>query len=237
MFKKDTVYQNTTEVIDFDFDKKVAQVFPDMVHRSVPGYASLLTVMQAVFRAEFANRNNLLIYDLGCSVGGVTLALSKVLPVDSRFIGVDISADMLTQYQKALNLSALTSRVEMVQQNIVDLPMVACQGISLNFILQFLNPDKRQRVLDKCYRALDENGLVFIAEKTRTNDDIVKWHEQFKRNNGYSELEIAQKRLAIENVMKIDKEDTVIKRCQQAGFKEINQVFHALGFKAWVITK
>ncbi len=61
MFKKDNIYQHTTDVVDFDFDKKVAQVFPDMVHRSIPGYATLLTTMQAVFRAEFANRSDVLI--------------------------------------------------------------------------------------------------------------------------------------------------------------------------------
>ncbi len=235
MFKKDDIYQHTTDVVDFDFDKKVAQVFPDMVHRSIPGYATLLTTMQAVFRAEFANRSDVLIYDLGCSVGGVTLALANVLPVDSRFIGVDISADMLAQYEKAVRLANLSDRVDIVQQSIVDLPIAPCDAISINFTLQFLDPRQRQSVLDNCYQSLNDNGLLFIAEKTRTDNHITKWHEQFKRNNGYSELEIAQKRLAIENVMKIDEEETIITRCEKAGFTQVTQVFHALGFKAWVV--
>ncbi|MBS9781012.1 MAG: methyltransferase domain-containing protein [Gammaproteobacteria bacterium] len=237
MFKKDDIYQHTTDVVDFDFDKKVAQVFPDMVHRSIPGYATLLTTMQAVFRAEFANRSNVLIYDLGCSVGGVTLALANILPVDSRFIGVDISADMLAQYEKAVRLANLSDRVDIVQQSIVDLPIAPCDAISINFTLQFLDSNERQSVLDNCYHSLNDDGFLFIAEKTRINKDITAWHEQFKRNNGYSELEIAQKRLAIENVMKIDEEDTIITRCEKAGFSQVTQVFHALGFKAWVVRK
>lgn len=234
MFKKDKLYQHTTDVVDFDFDKKVAQVFPDMIHRSVPGYASLLTVMQAVFRAQFANRHGLLVYDLGCSVGGVTLALARVLPVDTRFIGVDISLEMLAQYKKAAHLANLTSRVKSVEQNILDMPLQACDAVSINFTLQFLDRKKRQSVLDKCYRSLKPDGLLFLAEKTQTNQQLTRWHEQFKRNNGYSELEVAQKRLAIENVMKTDEEATIVKRCQQAGFPHVVQVFHALGFKAWV---
>ncbi len=224
-------------MIDFDFDKKVAQVFPDMVHRSIPGYASLITVMQAVFRAEFANCSKPVIYDLGCSVGGVTLALANTLPVDSQFIGVDISADMLARYEKAVRIANLSERVEIIQQSIVDLPLKNCHAISINFTLQFLDPDQRQSVLNQCYQSLNDDGLLFIAEKTRSNENITSWHEQFKRNNGYSELEIAKKRLAIENVMKIDNEETIVKRCQIAGFTQINQVFHALGFKAWVIKK
>lgn len=237
MFKKDNVYQYTTNVVDFDFDKKVARVFPDMVHRSIPGYATLLTIMQAVFRAEFVNQHETLIYDLGCSVGGVTLALANVLPVDTRFIGVDISADMLAQYDKAIHLADLSHRVEHIKGNIIDLPLQPCHGITLNFILQFLAPNERQGVLNRCYQALNDNGLLFIAEKTRANADITSWHEQFKRNNGYSELEIAQKRLAIENVMKVDHEATIVERCHAAGFNEIFPVFYALGFKGWVVKK
>ncbi len=237
MFKQDTVYQHATEAVDFDFDKKIAQVFPDMVHRSIPGYASLLTVIQAIFRAEFANQSNVLIYDLGCSVGGVTLALANVLPVDTRFIGVDISADMLAQYTKAMRLADLSARVNARQNSIVGLSMQTCHGITLNFVLQFLPADERQTVLNQCYNALSDKGLLFIAEKTHLNEDVTRWHEQFKRNNGYSELEIAQKRLAIEKVMKIDDEQTIINRCQTAGFTEITPVFQALGFKGWVMRK
>lgn len=237
MFKKDTIYQHTIDVVDFDFDKKIARVFPDMVHRSIPGYATLLTVMQAVFRAEFANQSDVLIYDLGCSVGGVTLALANVLPIDTRFVGVDISADMLAQYHKAVNLADLNQRVTVYQQSVVGMALNTCQGISLNFILQFLVPDDRQSVLKACHSALHDNGLLFIAEKTRINADITRWHEQFKRNNGYSELEIAQKRLAIEKVMQIDDEATIITRSKAAGFAEITPVFHALGFKGWVLRK
>ncbi|MGY0398985.1 MAG: methyltransferase domain-containing protein [Ostreibacterium sp.] len=237
MFKKDKIYQHTTDVIDFDFDKKVAQVFPDMVHRSIPGYTALLTIMQAVFCAEFIKADTPKIYDLGCSVGGVTLALSKVLPTNSQFIGVDISSDMLSQYEKAIKLAHLSERVEAIQSNIIELSLLPCQATVINFTLQFLSPETRQSILNKCYQALTKKGILFIAEKTQNNKAINSWHEQFKRNNGYSELEIAQKRLAIENVMKIDDAETIITRCQRAGFTDITPVFNALGFKAWVMKK
>lgn len=237
MFKKDTLYQQKTDVIDFDFDQKVAQVFPDMVHRSIPGYATLLTIMQAVFRAEFANAKDTLVYDLGCSVGGVTLALAHVMPVNTQFIGVDISADMLAHYETAVKRADLSHRVSSIKDSIVSFPLNHCQAISINFTLQFLNPNQRQSVINQCYQALADKGILFIAEKTQHHQDTIKWHEQFKKNNGYSELEIAQKRLAIENVMQIDEESMILSRFKQAGFTDITAVFNALGFKAWVVRK
>lgn len=233
-FEKDQIYANTTEVIDFAFDEKVARVFPDMVHRSISGYASLLTIMQAVFRSEFANHDNLRVYDLGCAVGAVTLALDKVLPADTQFIGVDLSKDMLSRYETAMQRAQLNTRSSAVCADILTLDLLPANAIALNFTLQFIDPSQRDNVLKKIKQALLPDGLLFLAEKTKTNATIQKWHAQFKKNNGYSDLEIAQKRLAIENVMKIDDESTIYQRLKTAGFNEITPVFHALGFKAWV---
>jgi len=241
MFEKDTLYRNAShyktvsDVVDFRFDEAVAAVFPDMIHRSIPGYATLLAIMQAIFSAHI--KPHALIYDLGCSVGGVTMALAKALPKSTRFIGIDTAQAMLAYYQKAVDASGLGERVKHQQANIAAMQLAPCHGIILNFVLQFLPATQRQPVIDETYRALHAKGLLFVAEKTTTDEDITYWHEQFKRHNGYSHLEIAQKRQALENVMITDAEKTIVKRLQQAGFAEVKPVFQALGFKAWVAEK
>lgn len=237
-FQKDNLYQNGVDTVtDFAFDENVARVFPDMVHRSIPGYATLLTVMQAVFRHYFKNTPQPLVYDLGCSVGGVTLALAHVLPADSRFIGVDNAAQMLIRYRDAIRQANLNERVEPMQADITQINLLDCDAICLNFILQFLPPESRQLMLQRCFDALKPHGICFVAEKTRQSENTQAFHEQFKRNNGYSELEIAKKRLAVEKIMQIDDDTTIVSRAKSVGFCQITPVFNALGFQGWVMQK
>ncbi len=245
MFKKDKIYLDTiNEVVDFSFDEKIAQVFPDMLHRSIPGYALLLTTMQTVFSYHFKNFNkenitekNIQIYDLGCSVGGVILALSKVLN-QASFIGIDNSKQMLEQCEKAMNIAKINT-FNLQEADLSKVKLQPTDAIIINYTLQFLEKKERQILLDKCYKSLKPNGILFISEKTKETKEIINWHEQFKLNNGYSELEVAQKRTAIENVMQIDDEQTILQRFKNSGFKEnnITQVFHSLSFKAWVCIK
>lgn len=237
-FKKDTLYQNEVDgIIDFTFDEKVVAVFPDMIHRSIPGYASLLTVLQAVFRSHFANQHHLHVYDLGCSVGAVTLALSKVMPIDTHYTGIDLSAEMIKKYNEAVRIATLEETAHGIEADINEVKLAACNAVCLNFVLQFIDPDNRLALLRKCYDRLTANGLLFIAEKTKVDTTTTAWHEQFKKNNGYSDLEIAQKRSAIENIMRIDPAEVTVARLHKVGFSEVIPVFQCLSFYGWVAIK
>lgn len=237
-FHKDNLYQSELDdVVDFAFDEKVVAVFPDMIHRSIPGYASLLTVLQAVFRQHFANQNQLHVYDLGCSLGAVTLALSSIMPIDTRYTGIDLSAEMIKKYNEAMRIASLEQNAVGIEGDINEVKLADCDAICLNFVLQFINPEQRLALLTKCFKQLANNGLLFIAEKVKADDSTIAWHEQFKRNNGYSDLEIAQKRSAIENIMRIDSASTIVNRLHDVGFKQVIPVFQCLSFHAWVAVK
>jgi len=193
--------------------------------------------MQAIFRSEFKNTHNPIVYDLGCSVGAVIVALAQVMPITTEFVGIDNSADMLEQASLTISRQAIKNKITLENIDINQATINHCNAICLNYTLQFLAKEQRQVLLDKCFTALADDGIIFIAEKTLQDEKIINWHEQFKLNNGYSELEVAKKRAAIENVMKIDYEIDIIKRLEIAGFKEVHNVFSALSFKAWVAIK
>ncbi len=237
-FRKDDLYKKRLgQVVDFAFDDKVVAVFPDMIHRSIPGYASLLTLLQAVFRARFANQSGLHIYDLGCSLGAVTLALAQVMPVDTRFTGVDLSPDMIKKYDEAIRVAELESRTAVIEGDINNIPLQVADAICLNFVLQFLEPHCRRSIIERCYQALNEGGVLMVAEKTQADENTTAWHEQFKKNNGYSDLEISQKRSAIENIMRIDSTESIVKRLQETGFTTVLPIFQCFSFRAWVAIK
>ena len=59
-------------------------------------------------------------------------------------------------------------------------------------------------------------------------------HIAFKRANGYSELEIAQKRSAIENVMKPDSLEEHRERLLAAGFSKVVPWFQCLNFASLI---
>jgi tRNA (cmo5U34)-methyltransferase len=72
--------------------------------------------------------------------------------------------------------------------------------------LQFIRPLNRERLMRDVHRGLNENGSLILVEKVLGEDSLfnrqfIKYYYDFKRRNGYSELEIAQKREALENVL------------------------------------
>lgn len=249
-FKKDTLYQQNTQgdadaavqhIVDFAFDDKVASVFPDMVHRSVPGYSTILRLWQAVFACEFTDKS-VHVLDLGCSLGAVTLALADVLP-NARFTAIDASSDMLSRCRMACEEVGIATRVSCQVADIVDYPLNdGIDAVTLNLVMQFIAPDKRDAMIQKYVDALPSGGLLAITEKVRsehadTEATVIRWHEQFKRNNGYSELEIASKRTAIEDIMRIDTPETIETRLRQAGLSNVMKIAQNLSFCSWIAIK
>jgi len=85
-------------------------------------------------------------------------------------------------------------------------------------------------------------GVLVLSEKLIFEDEDesqlqINWHLTFKGANGYSDLEISQKRAAIENVMIPDSFEVHQQRLQQAGFKESYQWFQAFNFASLIAIK
>jgi len=224
---------------EFRFDEKVAQVFPDMIRRSVPGYGQVIGSSALI--AKRHAKPNTAIYDLGCSLGATTLAMANQVRTEGcRIIAVDNSEAMLTQARQKMSDRLLDPLpIEWVCHDIVEMPFEPCSVVALNFTLQFIALEKRMQLLASINEALVPGGVLILAEKvvlqnTKSQQALTELHLDFKRANGYSELEIAGKRQAIENVLIPETSEAHISRLHNAGFSEVTEFFHCLNFKAWM---
>lgn len=239
---KDDIYHHQHEQLaDFNFDDRVVRVFPDMIQRSVPGYPLVLELSGLLARRRVTPGSH--VYDLGCSLGASTLAVRRnILHDDCKIIGVDNSPAMIKRCQQVLAADNSRVPVELIEADMQTVPITNASLVMLNFTLQFIEPEQRQALLNNIYQGLLPGGAVLLAEKLRFDDQdnnelLIDWHHEFKRSQGYSDLEIAQKRQALENVMRIDTLPIHEQRLQQAGFKQITQCFQALNFAAIVAIK
>lgn len=239
MTEVDKLFSNPLPVIsDFVFDDNVARVFPDMIKRSVPGYPTL-SESTGLIAGQYAQENSL-IYDLGCSLGASTQSMRRhVRAAGCQIMAVDNSEAMSArchEYLQAQNamIEELTP-VQVLCADIISLDLEPCSVVVMNFTLQFVPPAKRLALLQKIHSALLPGGLLILSEKitfanSATQNCLEQLHYAFKRANGYSELEIAQKRTAIENIMLPDTLETHLSRLTQAGFSHSHSWFQSLNF-------
>ncbi|MCP5178598.1 MAG: carboxy-S-adenosyl-L-methionine synthase CmoA [Pseudomonadales bacterium] len=230
---KDEIYnQAQPHLVDFAFDSRVAAVFPDMIRRSVPGY-ELVVPLSALMAARHLNGGER-VYDLGCSLGATTLSLLTHLGSRScDIVSVDNAPAMLERARQLVT----DPRVRFVEADIATLPLDPARVVLCNWLLQFLPPQTRDEVIARIARALRGGGMLLMAEKIRdedadTQDFFDASHLAFKAANGYTDLEISQKRAAIENVMIVDTERIHRQRLHAAGFSTVRVWYRCLNWIA-----
>ena len=229
------------KVKDFAFDAQVVEVFPDMISRSVPGYNTIIETIAQLSQKYVTNNTN--IYDLGCSLGAATLAMRKaIVAKNCNIIGVDNSSAMVERCKMHINAFKGETPVEIFEGNIVDYPIENASMAVLNFTLQFIEPSLRAQVINNIANGLQKGGALVLSEKLSTDDDtcqdlLVDLHHNFKRANGYSDLEIAQKRTALEKVMLTDTVPTQIERLKNAGFTHVTPWFQCFNFYSLIAIK
>jgi tRNA (cmo5U34)-methyltransferase len=234
--------QPLPDVPDFTFNEEVVRVFPDMIKRSVPGYPTIVENI-GVLAAHFAQPDSLL-YDLGCSLGAVSQALRRHVRTDGcQVLAVDNSTAMVERCREYLHAQDSMFQellpVQVQEADILSLEFQPASLIALNFTLQFIEPEQRPALLARIRQALLPGGALILSEKLRFEDEqthelLNNLHLDFKRANGYSELEIAQKRSAIENVMKPDSLEQHRQRLLDAGFSRVVVWFQCLNFASLV---
>ncbi|MCA1767217.1 MAG: carboxy-S-adenosyl-L-methionine synthase CmoA [Idiomarina sp.] len=243
MTQHDTIFSKPLPSIsDFCFDQQVVEVFPDMINRSVPGYSSILQTLPQLV-SQYAQPNSQL-YDLGCSLGAATLAMRKGCEhtEDCKIIGIDNAQPMIERAQLHLDGYKSEVPVELICQDLTATKIENASVVVLNFTLQFIPEDKRGEVIQRIFDGMNKGGALLISEKFRhhdsqMNDVLIDLHHDFKRANGYSELEISQKRAAIENVMKVDTLEAHQQRFEKAGFKHHTVWFQCFNFAAMLAVK
>ncbi|QXW43974.1 MULTISPECIES: carboxy-S-adenosyl-L-methionine synthase CmoA [Pseudomonas syringae group genomosp. 2] len=234
--------QPLAKVPDFAFNEDVVRVFPDMIKRSVPGYPTIVENL-GVLAAQFAQPETVL-YDLGSSLGAVTQALRRhVRSEGCEVIAIDNSSAMVERCREYLNAQNSMFQellpVQVIEGDILALEFKPASVVALNFTLQFIAPEQRLTLLGRIRDALVPGGALILSEKLRFDDEqehalLTDLHIAFKRANGYSDLEIAQKRSAIENVMKPDSLEEHRQRLLAAGFSKVVPWFQCLNFTSLI---
>ncbi len=225
----------------FVFDKAVVDVFPDMIQRSVPGYQTIINLCGEL-AARFVQPNSNC-YDLGCSLGASSFAMQREIAQPGvRIIAVDNSAAMLERCQLLLKSTVSDVPVELLEADICDIEISNASLVVMNFTLQFIAVEKRQALLEKIYAGLNPGGCLVISEKLLfepepLNTLLSELHHQFKRAQGYSDLEISQKRDSIENVLIPETLDAHIQRIKACGFNSASPWFQCFNFASLVAVK
>lgn len=225
-FSQDTIYASQhTEIAKFSFNQQVVDVFPDMINRSVPSYQNIADGIGKI--ANMLCDNQAIIYDLGCSLGNVSLSIAKHNQTKKLKIrGIDNSSAMIERCQQHINSFSFGHSICLEQGDLQTVQLAPCNMAVINFTLQFIAPDARQDIISKVYKSLLRGGAFILSEKIKASDHqldnvLIDLHHEFKRENGYSDLEISQKRSALEDVMKLDTIEQHCVRLRTSGFSKI----------------
>jgi tRNA (cmo5U34)-methyltransferase len=235
--KRDDVFSKPlSDIKAFEFDENVTQVFRDMISRSVPGYDLLLRLIGLYASVFVTDKSN--VYDLGCSLGEASLIVAnQTKTVDCAIIAIDNSEPMIKQC-----LEHSTQNISWVYGDIQQVEIQKASMVILNLTLQFIDPNERDVLITKIYQGMQPGGILVLSEKILLNDSaendcMVELYQAFKKTQGYSDLEISQKRTALENVLIPDQQSTLHQRLNQTGFNQIYQCFRCFNFVSYLAIK
>jgi len=227
------------KAVDFDFGEQTTQVFDDMLVRSVPFYDEV----QRMITEIVANlvKEKPVIYDLGCSTGTTLLMLAiRLKNTNPRLVGLDLSVPMLNHAREKAEQTGFTDVITWQQHDLND-PLTSdpADAFIMNLSLQFIRPLNRERLVSSLYQNLKPGGCLILVEKIMPEDSLlnrtyIELYYAFKRRKGYSDLEIAQKREALENILvpyRVNENLELLNRC---GFKSPDTFFRWLNFAGFI---
>ena len=240
--RKDTLFsQPLNTVSPFVFDQSVTDVFDDMINRSVPSYSDVIK-MTGLIAAIFA-RKNTTCYDLGCSLGANSLSMSHHIKEPScHIVAIDNSSEMIERCQQLFTQAGQTERIQLICDDVMNVNYENASVIVCNYTLQFIEPTKREGFLKNIHAGLNDGGVFIYSDKIKINaadEDklLTELHHQFKRSQGYSNLEISQKRTALENILIPDSIETHTKRLKKLGYSNITCWHKSLNFASFLAVK
>ncbi len=223
----------------FEFDADVAAVFDDMLSRSVPFYKESLNLTRR-FALNALNEGGRVI-DLGCSTASLLLEIERSLKeVEVELIGIDNSSAMISHAHK--KCEAFGSKILLVEGDILEYPFERAQVVICNYTLQFIRPMVREELIRKILDALEEGGVFIFSEKVlsedpKLNKELIDCYYDFKKEQGYSEYEIVQKREALENVLIPYTMNENIEMVKKSGFSTCDVLFRWANFATFIARK
>jgi len=229
------------DIADFVFDKQVVDVFPDMINRSVPGYSTIINII-GVLAQQYAQADTRL-YDLGCSLGAASLSMRhRITEENCEIIAVDNAQAMIERFNKVIERDNSKTPVHTLCDDIQNIDIRNASVAVMNFTLQFIPLEERKNILMKIYNGLNVGGCFILSEKlaftdNNENETQIDLHHAFKKSNGYSDLEIAQKRSALEKVLLPENKETHIQRLKETGFSQVYPWFQCFNFASFIAIK
>lgn len=242
MNKRDNIYANPLgDVAGFQFDQSVVDVFPDMIQRSVPGYTTIVAMIGTL--AERYAQAGSRCYDLGSSLCAATLSMRHRIPAaDCEIVAVDNSRAMIDRARTVLDADSGQIPVQLVCDDVQNVAIENASVVVLNFTLQFIPVQERAEILRRIHDGLRPGGVLILSEKVAFEDRdhqelMIELHHSFKRANGYSEMEVAQKRAAIENVLIPETLVQHRERMKSVGFGSVDVWFQCFNFASMIAIK
>lgn len=239
---KDKIYSDMRPVIqDFNFGHATALVFDDMLARSVPFYAECQRMM-AEIAADYALAGTSVV-DLGCSTGTTILMLDHFLPPSIPFVGVDYSQEMILKAKEKIAEHGMKREVEFICQDLNQgAPVRNASVVVMNLTLQFVRPLYRQTIIRQIADGLHKDGCLLLVEKVLSGDSninrfFIKYYYDLKQRNGYSQLEISQKREALENVLIPYQVEEDVHLLKSNGFPNVDIFFKWYNFCGFLAHK
>ncbi|WP_027326630.1 carboxy-S-adenosyl-L-methionine synthase CmoA [Helicobacter pametensis] len=214
----------------FEFDESVASVFDDMLNRSIPFYEEQIKLLAHFASLELCEGGR--VYDLGSSTGNVLFALSKLAP-KAECIGLDSSYAMIAR--SMLKSLAYGGNVHFEEANFLDYEFLPSKVMIANYTMQFVRPLQREKMIKRIFDALEMGGVFLMGEKVISHEKVldramIDYYYSYKSSQGYSQIEIAQKREALENVLIPYTQEENFAMLKNAGFSHIEILFRWVNF-------
>lgn len=238
----DKVFETERKISDFSFNREVAAVFDDMVSRSVPYYDEMQRMSVELVR-DFAVDGSR-IYDIGCATGTTMALIDRAIgETDATIVGIDNSKEMLKQAGEKLDQLGLAHPYELVCADIHKrMPVENASVVAMLLTLQFARPLYRERIVRRLFQGIRDNGCLLLIEKITSEDTLfnrlfIDHYYDFKRRNGYSDMEIAKKREALENVLIPYRLEENVELLKGAGFRHVEVFFRWYNFCGLIAAK
>jgi len=243
--KKDKVFlAGNKPARDFEFNKEVAEVFDDMLERSVPFYSEQLNMVTDIGKRFYVPGTK--VYDLGCSTATMMIDLGQKLPGSARMVGYDNSLPMLERARRKIAENHFEQRIEVrrgeLNGALSELPLENASIVTMCWTLQFIRPLGRDALVRHIYDSLASEGALIVTEKILTNNGhvnrfFIDFYYDFKRKQGYSDTEIARKREALENVLVPYQLQENLDLFRRNGFEIVETFFQWFNFAGFLCVK
>lgn len=239
---EDKVYADRiAKITEFRFSPSVARSFDDMALRSIPFYAEVQR-MCAELAHNFYQKGSF-IYDLGCSTGTTALYLSQIFGEEGfHYLGLDNAEAMVGTARENCQALPRQHNVSFAVEDILEIPFDKASVIIANYTLQFIRPLQRTQLIRRIFDSLQPGGAFLFSEKILESDSDTsrlfnRFYFELKKRNGYSKLEIAQKREALENVLIPYRVDENMAMLHDVGFENFNIFFKWYNFASFLACK